>query len=57
MENLQDQVTALLVSQYDMLIDEAEDVVKASIAEDGSMWNDNSDAEDIAEFLASDDDE
>lgn len=54
---LKETVTKKLMTDHDMLIDEAEETVKDSVDDNPSIWNENADAKDLANLLASDDDD
>ena len=52
-ENLKNAVVKFLVSDYDLTMDEAEEMVSESTLENPEMWNDNAEAKDLAKYLAS----
>lgn len=54
---LKGEVTTLLVTQHDFTMDEAEEAVNESFADKPDLWNENAEARDLANFLASEDDE
>lgn len=54
LETLKDSVTKILINDYDMLIEEAEEKVQESVSSDPDMWNENAEASDLARYLASD---
>lgn len=56
LEDLKTAVTNKLVTEHEFLIEEAETVVEGSMDENPDMWNENADANDLANYLASDDD-
>lgn len=56
-EDLKTEVAKLLVTNYDFLTEEADSAVEKSVAENTDMWNDNAEASDLANYLASDDDD
>ena len=56
-EDLKTEVAKILVTKYDFLTEEAESAVEESVAENTDMWNDNAEASDLANYLASDDDD
>ncbi len=51
---LQGKVNTLLVTKYDFTVDDAGETVDASVFKEPGMWNVNADAEEIAKYLASD---
>jgi SpoU rRNA methylase family enzyme len=53
-EDLKDRVVSLLVSDYDFLMEEAEEAVKDSQFNSPDMWDVNATPEDLAKYLASD---
>jgi hypothetical protein len=57
LEALKNKVVELLVSEHDMLIEEAESAVEESSSEKKSLWHENAEASDLAKLLASDDDD
>lgn len=56
LEDLQIDVTNKLVVEHGFLTEEAETAVEESMETNPSMWNENSDASDLANYLASDED-
>lgn len=56
-EDLKADVVKILVAEYDLLLEEAEEKVNESFANNPDIWNENAEAKDLAEFLASDDDD
>lgn len=54
---LKGKVTTTLVTDHDFSIEEAEEAVEESMKHDVDIWHENADPEDIANYLASDDDE
>lgn len=54
MQDLENKVTELLVSNHAFLIEEAETAVAESVSQTPDIWNDNADAKELAIFLASD---
>jgi len=52
---LKDEVVKLLMSNHDFSIEEAEEAVKDSTTSHPDMWNENADAGNLADFLASED--
>jgi len=57
LEALKDEVTKLLMTKHDFSIEDAETKVQGSLYDSANMWNDNADANQLADFLASDDDD
>jgi hypothetical protein len=57
LEELKNDVVQILVTQYDCLSEEAETLVEESVVKDEGMWLVNASAEDIAKYLAPDDEE
>jgi hypothetical protein len=53
MTEMQQNVTKLLMTKYDLTINDAEEVIEESLIEDKGMWHVNAEAEDIAKYLAS----
>lgn len=51
---LKDDVIKLLVTTYSFEMDEAEETVENSMSNSPDIWNENAEAEDLAKFLASD---
>ncbi|MFY3742203.1 MAG: hypothetical protein HMLIMOIP_002667 [Candidatus Nitrosomirales archaeon] len=51
---LKGRVTTLLVSEHEFLIEDAEEAVKESFASRPELWGENADPNDLAKFLASD---
>jgi len=56
LQEIKDAVVKLLVTEHDMLLEEAESAVEESITSEVGMWNVNAEAENIAKYLASDED-
>lgn len=56
MDELKVAVVKLLVTNHDFLMGEAEDAVDESFRLNPELWNDNAEAKDLAEYLASDED-
>jgi hypothetical protein len=54
---LNDAVTTLLITNYDFSSEEADDAVEGSRTDSPSIWNENSDAANLAKLLASDGDD
>lgn len=56
LNTLKEEVSKILVADYDFTVDEAEETITNSLEAYGSenMWNDNAIPADLAEFLASD---
>ena len=54
---LNDDVVKLLMSEYDFLLEDAEEAVDESVKTKPDYWNENASAEDLAKSLATDDDE
>jgi hypothetical protein len=52
---IKDSVVKILVTEYDYLLEDAETAVDVSMGQDPEMWNEKSDAKDLANYLASDD--
>ncbi len=52
---LKSEVTGLLVSRHDFTMEEAEETVNEDFEKDASTWNENASADDLANYLASDD--
>lgn len=57
LEELQETVIKLLQTEYDVDVDEAEDLVRESVGSRPELWHENSDPSDLAKFLASDDED
>lgn len=57
MSDLRVSVINLLVSDHDFLIEEAEAAVENSENSHPEMWNENSDANDLASYLAEESDD
>jgi len=53
-DNLKGRVTTLLVTEHEMLVDEAQETVETSFTEYPEKWTEDADANDLANFLASD---
>jgi hypothetical protein len=56
-EDLQESVVKVLMSNHDFTVDEAEEAVKDSVSNSRHLWHENSDTEQLATLLASDDDD
>jgi hypothetical protein len=56
-EELQESVSKVLIASYDFTIEDAEEAVTDSVADNPDMWNENADAESLAKYLASDGDD
>ncbi len=54
-EELKEAVIKLLLTDHDFEMDEASEVVETSATEKPHLWDENVDPKDLAEFLASDD--
>jgi hypothetical protein len=53
-QELKDAVVKLLVTEHEFLIEDAEEAVAESFSTKPELWNENADAKDLANFLASD---
>jgi hypothetical protein len=56
LEAIKSKVVSLLITRHDMLVEEAETVVEESMKH-ASMWHENTNPEELAEFLAEEDDD
>jgi hypothetical protein len=56
-EDLKTDVTKLLVTDHDLTIEEAEEKITESIRTNPDWWNENAYAKNLANSLASDDDD
>ncbi len=54
MNDLKAEVGKILIANYDFQMDDAEETVNSSFETSPEMWNENAVAEDLAKFLASD---
>lgn len=54
---LQEEVTNKLVTTYDFLIEEAEEVVSKSYASEPQLWTENASVSDLANMLATGEDD
>jgi hypothetical protein len=54
LETMKDEVVKLLMADHDMSIEDAEELVEDSVSDSGNLWNENAEARDLANFLASD---
>ncbi len=54
LQELNDSVTKLLITDYEFLSEEAEEAITHLKANHPGMWNENASPEDLAKFLASD---
>jgi hypothetical protein len=54
---LQDEVAALLISKHDFLPDEATLAIEEAVRHNPDHWTENADPEDLASFLASEEDD
>lgn len=57
LQSFRDEVVKLLVTENDFTSEEAESAVEEDINNNFDRWNENADARQLAEFLASDDDD
>lgn len=57
LEELKAAVNKLLLNQHDFEPDEAEETIEQSVAESPHIWNENAIPEDLANFLASGEDD
>ena len=57
MEELKESVVKILISKYDFLPEDAASTVDESVRKNSEMWNENADENQLAEFLASDEDD
>lgn len=57
LSELKDSVTKILITSYDFTVDEADDTVNDSAAAKPELWHHNSDPNDLAKYLAEEDDE
>lgn len=57
LDDLKDSVSKVLVTVYDFTVDEADDAIDESVASKPDFWNENSEPNDLAKYLAEDDDE
>lgn len=55
-DDLREAVVTLLVVSHDFEAEEAEEAVAASIEKDIAMWNENAVADDLAKYLATEED-
>jgi hypothetical protein len=53
-DELKETVMKLLQTEFDFTVDDAEEAVTDSVADNPEMWNENADADSLAKFLASD---
>ena len=54
LQELKDAVVKNLVTTHNFIVEEAETTVEESLTKDAGMWNVNASPEDIAKYLASD---
>lgn len=52
---LKDDVVKILMTRHSFLVDDAEEAVKESFEKNPDMWSENADADQLANYLASDD--
>ena len=57
LNDLKDSVSKILVTTHDFTIDEADEAVEESTTAKPELWNHNSDPNDLAKYLAEDEDE
>jgi len=57
LETLKDSVVKLLVSKHDFEVEEAEEYVEDSVTKNPDLWHDDAEAEDLAKYLATEDDD
>jgi hypothetical protein len=57
MSALRDEVVKILMSNHDFLVNDAEEAVQESVSKNPDFWNENADANDLANVLAEDDDD
>lgn len=57
MLSLRDGVVKVLMSTYDFTIDDAEEMVAASVIEDAEIWHDEAIADNVAKYLATEKDQ
>lgn len=57
LESLKAAVVKLLMSDYEFLVDEAEELVENSVDNNPDVWNENAEPADLAKYLASEDEE
>lgn len=57
LENLKNATIKFLMTEKDFTLEEAEEAVEQSTSENPDIWNENADAKDLANHLASGDDE
>lgn len=55
-ETLKQAVCDLLIKQYDVEPDDAEEMIEESISDKPDFWNENAIPEDLAKLLVSDED-
>lgn len=55
LDTLKEEVSKLLILDHDFGIEEAEEAVRDSIADHPNFWSENADPKDLANLLASDD--
>jgi hypothetical protein len=56
-QELCNDVVKILVAEHEFLLDDAEQAVEESVKAKPDIWNENADAKDLANFLASDGDD
>lgn len=56
MQELKEAVVNKLVTEYDYNLEDAEETVDESVSTEPSLWDEKSDPEELAKFLALDDD-
>lgn len=56
-DELKETVFKILVSEHDMSTEDAEEAVETSLNSRPELWHENTDPKDLANFLASDDDD
>ncbi len=54
LENLKNAVVKALITNHDFLSEEAESAVEESVVNEASIWDGNTDPNDLAKYLASD---
>lgn len=57
LENLKNAVVKFLMTEHDYQSEEAEQEVDASVLSEPDLWNENSDAAELAKYVASEDKE
>lgn len=56
MQELKDKVVQILITNFDLLSEEASEMVDTSVTAEPQLWSENSDPQELANYLANEED-